>query len=99
MFNLGSFIELQALHRNWLDEALSTVKQQRDDKWSNALAVGGNTFVERVKNELGMKAQYRDIEDAGEVHALCETRMEYTSHFCEVNDDLDENNCIILDQG
>ena len=32
----------------------------REDRWSEALAVGSLAFVERVKNDLGVKAAHRD---------------------------------------
>ena len=32
----------------------------RDDRWSEAIAVGSLAFVETVKNDLGVKARHRD---------------------------------------
>ena len=33
----------------------------REDRWSEALAVGSLAFVERVKNDLGVKAAHRKV--------------------------------------
>ena len=33
----------------------------REDRWSEALAVGSLAFVERVKNDLGVKAAHRSM--------------------------------------
>jgi len=36
----------------------------RDDRWSEAIAVGSLAFVETVKNDLGVKARHRDVIEA-----------------------------------
>ena len=36
----------------------------REDRWSEALAVGSLAFVERVKNDLGVKAAHREVLEA-----------------------------------
>ena len=36
----------------------------RDDRWSEAIAVGSRPFVEKVKGELGLKATYREVIEA-----------------------------------
>ncbi|HEV8724008.1 MAG TPA: hypothetical protein VGW77_25615 [Candidatus Binatia bacterium] len=45
---------------------------ERDGGWSEAISVGGLAFVEKVKNELGVKAMHRDLTQAGEKYALRE---------------------------
>ena len=32
----------------------------RDDRWSEAIAVGSRPLVEKIKGELGVKATYRE---------------------------------------
>ena len=36
----------------------------RDDRWSEAIAVGSLAFVDTVKNDLGVKARHRDVIEA-----------------------------------
>ena len=36
----------------------------RDDRWSEAIAVGSLASVDRVKGELGAKARHRDVIEA-----------------------------------
>ena len=41
-----------------------------DGRWSEAIAVGSRSFVEKVKGELGSKAAHRDVIEAGETYGL-----------------------------
>ena len=45
---------------------------RRDDRWSESIAVGSEGFVEQVKNELGFKAQHREILVADGLYTLRE---------------------------
>ena len=45
---------------------------RRDDRWSKSIAVGSVGFVEQVKNELGLKAQHREILVADSLYTLRE---------------------------
>jgi hypothetical protein len=42
-----------------VEQALENGCAPRDDRWSEAIAVGSLPFVERVKNDLGVKAMHR----------------------------------------
>ena len=42
----------------------------RDDRWSEAIAVGSLAFVENVKNHLGVKATHRIVTEAEGSYAL-----------------------------
>ena len=56
---LGDF---QRAHREWIEQELGNGIASRDDRWSEAIAVGSLAFVEKVKGELGIKALHRDLE-------------------------------------
>ena len=49
----------------------------RDDRWSEAIAVGSLAFVESIKSELGSKALHRHLEQLGEGYALREPSEAY----------------------
>lgn len=38
----------------------------RDDRWTRSVAVGSKDFVERVAQQLGVRALYRNIHDLGD---------------------------------
>ena len=42
----------------------------RDDRWSESIAVGGLAFIDQVKNELGFKADHRDVIESDGSYVL-----------------------------
>jgi hypothetical protein len=46
-------------------------------RWSEAIAVGSLAFVERVKNDLGIKAMHRQFEPLREAYVLRERSEPY----------------------
>ncbi len=67
---------------------------KRDERRSEAVAVGSQAFVEGVKRELGMKAQHRDIDEADGAYALREPRSAYTTDFGIESDALRPKNTV-----
>ena len=49
----------------------------RDDRWSEAIAVGSLAFVESVKSKLGTKAIHRAVERIDRAYALREESEAY----------------------
>ena len=50
-------------HRQWVQEAISNGKSQRDSCWTESIAVGSIGFVEETKARLGIKGIGRRIEE------------------------------------
>ena len=73
LFGLCDFSKLadfQQAHRQWVEQTLECGRTLRDDRWSEAIAVGNLAFVESVKNALGSKAMHRAVEQKDGVYAL-----------------------------
>lgn len=49
--------------------------------WSESVAVGRREFVERVQDELGTRAQYREVVADGAAHVLREPPGVYAARF------------------
>ena len=49
----------------------------RDNRWSEAIAVGSLAYVENVKSELGSKAMHRAVEQVSGTYALRERSETY----------------------
>ena len=64
--------EFQKAHREWVEAGSSGDIARRDDRWSESIAVGSEGFVEQVKNELGSKAQHREVLVADGLYTLRE---------------------------
>ena len=73
--------DFQQAHRQWVGEALSCKMAVRDDRWSEAIAVGSLTFVDKVKSELGFKARYREVAEVGGTYTLREQSEAYAGDF------------------
>jgi putative transposase len=54
---------LRAAHRQWVASYLREPKLERDPRWTEAVAVGSEAYVERIKGLLGPRAYHRSIED------------------------------------
>ena len=65
---------------------------ERDDRWSEAVAVGSLAFVEKVKRELGVKAMHRTATEVGGTFTLREEGEAYTRVFAGKNDALRVDN-------
>ena len=90
----GSF---QQAHRKWVSAALDAGAGDRADYWSEAIAVGGDAFVEQVKKSLRSSASHRQIEAVGDVRLLREPGSAYTAHFDPEKVDLRLENTWIWD--
>ncbi|MBY0269701.1 MAG: hypothetical protein K2X06_07535 [Burkholderiales bacterium] len=54
---------------------------RRDERWSEAIAVGSYAFAEKIKHELAPKARHRNIDSVDGVCALREPANTYTAIF------------------
>jgi putative transposase len=84
----------QQAHRQWTAEALDGELAVRDDRWSKAVAVGSLAFVDKVRNELGVKAMHREVAQLDGTYTLREEREAYGGDFASKNDALTLDNTI-----
>jgi hypothetical protein len=80
--------EFQQAHRLWVKDSLTRQRMAREDRWSEAIAVGNLNFVERVKSELGHKAAHRKAIEADGAYALREQSESYRVDFSGKNEAL-----------
>lgn len=93
--DLGDF---QRAHRQWVEQTVENGRAVRDDHWSQAIAVGSLTFVETVKNGLGMKATHREVIEADETYTLREPAAAYARNFIGKTEALSSENSILWDE-
>jgi putative transposase len=84
--------DFQRAHRQWVEQALENGRALREDRWSEAIAVGSLDFVERVKNDLGIKAMHREAVHADGIYALREPSEAYARRFAAVSEALRSEN-------
>lgn len=71
---------LARVHREWIESKLQQGNLQREPHWSEAVAVGRRSFVERVQEELGARARCRQVEDLYGMSVLRDTPTAYAGH-------------------
>jgi putative transposase len=61
LLNFRSMDDLAATYRGWIEESLKEGSHFRDEKWTESIAVGSETFVTATKEKLGFKAMGREV--------------------------------------
>jgi hypothetical protein len=67
--NLNDF---QSAHKKWIEASLSAGGSERQGDWSQSIAVGSQSFIEKVKKNLGFKAKGKSITGSKEHYQLRE---------------------------
>ena len=94
MCGFADLRDFQRAHYQWIEQALANGCAPREDRWSEALAVGSLAFVERVKNDLGVKAAHREVLEADGTYALREPSEAYTRNLTGENKALSSENTL-----
>jgi putative transposase len=90
--------DFQRAHRQWAEQRLENGLVVRDDRWSEAIAVGNLKFVENVKSELGLKVTHRTVEQNDGAYALRERGEAYNGDFGGESEPLSLENTIFWDE-
>ena len=69
--------ELKKAHRKWVDSAQKTGIGCKENKWTQSIAVGSKTFIEKMKETLGVRVRGRKIICADDTFELREVRTPY----------------------
>ncbi len=64
--------ELQSAHKRWIEASLQVDKPERENPWTESIAVGSKLFVEEVRTSLGFKAKHRTITGSKDRYQLKE---------------------------
>lgn len=89
---LGGLDSLKDSHTGWLHEMLSSQGKGREEKWSTSLAVGGEKFVSKIKQLLGVRATGRRIVNMSGASELREPTSPYSGNFTPESVSLSDNN-------
>jgi putative transposase len=98
---LSGFADLtdfQRAHRQWVEQGLEHGLAVRDDRWSEAIAVGSLAFVEAIKNDLGIKATHREVIQTDGSYTLREPSELYVRGFAGKNEALRLENTFFWDE-
>ncbi len=85
--------EFREMHRDWVMAALQEQNyRERQGRWTESIAVGGEGFVRDVKEKLGAKGMWREIVGADGAYELRELAAAYKGDFGGQNKGLRQEN-------
>jgi putative transposase len=77
LLQIENFADLKEAHRKWIEEALKKSKVVRQSKWTQSIAVGDKSFLEQIKDCLGIRAKGRKIHGSEDEYQLREGQADY----------------------
>lgn len=66
VLGISDLRRLATARAQWVDDCINSGRLHRDSAWTEPLAVGSESFVEAVRQELGARAQHRSIIEEGD---------------------------------
>lgn len=93
----GSREEPARAHREWIEEALSSDRRQREEFWSKSIAVGSAEFVRKTQLMLGMRGKGRDVVPVRDSFVLRESQQSYGVNSISENRPIALNNAYFWD--
>jgi REP element-mobilizing transposase RayT len=92
LLHISTVDDLRNSHKKWVEKILKTQNYVRESKWSQSIAVGSKSFVESIKEKLGIRAKGRKVADSKDLYHLREAQAAYNSNFTPENDVLSAKN-------
>ena len=77
LLGFETYEQLKRAHFKWVDSRLQAEKEGRQAKRTQSVAVGGESFIEKIREALGFRARGRKIRHAGDAFELRETPKPY----------------------
>jgi len=92
LLNFREMADLADAYRGWVKDALIADGHSRDDKWSESIAVGSESFVTMTKEKLGFKANGREVVGGDGSYVLRESPAPYNGILGDKNEALRPEN-------
>jgi len=92
LFHVRETGELKEAYRGWVEETLERGGLERRPEWTESIAVGGEAFVRRIKEGLGIRAKGRKVVGGESRFELREISAPYVDVFEGENVDLSGEN-------
>jgi putative transposase len=81
LLGIGDQEKFSRAYKGWVEEVLAGNRQVRDAKWSESIAVGSRSFVEKIMEKLGVKVSGRKVVEGKDSYELKESGAPYGSDF------------------
>jgi len=90
--HISTIDQLRDSHKKWVEEILKTKDYVRESKWTQSIAVGNMSFVESIKQQLGIRAKGRTVAGSRDSYQLRDEQVAYNSNFTPEKGVLSANN-------
>ena len=77
LLQIENSADLKEAHREQIEEALKKSKVVRESKWTQSIAVGDKSFLDQIKDRLGIRAKGRKIHGSEDEYQLREGQTDY----------------------
>jgi putative transposase len=95
---LTSDEQLRKEHRNWVEESIQHNRvNAREPEWTDAIAVGSEAFVDKIREELHARQLGRKVREVGDHYELREQSAAYNAHLAPKMAHLSKENTYYLD--
>ena len=72
LLGFESYDDLKESHYKWVESAVQTDNCEKENKWTQSIAVGSKAFIEKMKGALGYRARGRKIIGVDATYELWE---------------------------
>jgi putative transposase len=72
LLGIENYDDLKEARGKWVDSAIKTDNSDKENKWTQSIAVGSKTFIEKMKKALGYRATGRKIISVDDTFELRE---------------------------
>jgi hypothetical protein len=77
LLGFEKYAELKDAHHQWVDSAVQAGNRDRENKWTQSIAVDSKRFIEQMQESLGLRAKSRKVIGADETFELREILPPY----------------------
>ena len=77
LLGFENYDDLKDSHYKWVESAIQTDNRDKETKWTQSIAVGSKTFIEKMKGALGYRVRGRKIFCGDETFELREVITPY----------------------
>lgn len=81
LFAIDNQERFQQEHRQWVEAELQADSKKRKGLWSESIAIGSDSFIEKIQKQLGLRAKGRMVVSEKEGTVLREASTPYNTLF------------------
>jgi len=90
LLGFENYDDLKDARYKWVNSAMQADNGDKENKWTQSIAVGSKTFIEKMKEALGFRAIGRKIVCADDIFEFREVQTPY-----DKSNNLDSDNTFL----